>query len=88
MRIQVTPEDIKNGKPGCGNECPLALAINRKSGRKAYVGVGAVYFDGDGVDTPTYWLPYEAVKFLWDFDRNRPVEPGAFELRRSKEETL
>lgn len=81
MTIQVTAEDISNGKPHRTSWCPVALAFRRATGGISSVSVNlksARQFDSHhkGWD-----LPPEATNFIKRFDAGLPVEPFEFEVK-------
>ena len=78
MRIEVTFDDISSGEVCDGFRCPLALAINRATGRTAFVTHTDVAF-ADSV-TRLFPLPVEASHWVREFDRLRLATPFGFEL--------
>ena len=80
MRINVTREDIKNGKSGKPTECMVALALKRELGI-SYASVG--YKDAkillDGHYTKLY-LPRGVEKKIRFWDGFHFVFPFSFEL--------
>ena len=83
MKISVTEQDIKKGFVGECRACPIALAIERATGRvgvavaRTYVNLGEIRATGyhDLAD-----LPESARSFIQRFDSRNPVEPFEFEL--------
>lgn len=75
MKIQVTQEDISNGKTNI-YACPIALSLRREF-PSAKVGV-AITLDGSWKDA--IQAPPEALKFMNDFDDGKSVKPFEFEL--------
>ena len=75
MRIEVTAEDIRIGKPG--PQCPISLAGRRASGKYTAVGVTRIWFMDEA---ETFALPDVAVTFIKRFDSHQPVEPFSFEV--------
>ena len=75
MKIDVTQEDIVNGKKKSCDECPIALAMIRAGYKNVSVGS---YFISSG--NLTYLVPPEVTKFVLDFDAEKPVSPFSFEL--------
>jgi hypothetical protein len=84
MRVQVTQEDIEQGEQGSCKHCPIAIAVSRATGKKAYVGY-------DGISTGElpgpmfeprwqYETPKVARDFIVDFDYGLPTHPFEFEL--------
>lgn len=73
MKIQVTAEDIRRGRPGICGGCPIALAMRRAFG----VPIESWRF----VSSTNYSaLPQVATVFVVDFDAGRPVQPIEFEV--------
>lgn len=85
VRVEVTEDDIKNGKPRT-DECPLALAVNRATGHRSAVYRIAALMNADDNFIATADLPPEAVEFHRTFDRHRPVYPFCFELEFTPKE--
>jgi hypothetical protein len=70
VRIEVTKEDIENGKRQDPYGCPVACALKRVTGIPVRVGVFTASID-DG--TPYFHyvpLPAEVAKFITAFDTN------------------
>jgi hypothetical protein len=82
MAIQVTQQDIDRGKRGDDCWCPVALAINRWSGRNSSVDVDTVVIGIDTADgKPDEFLtPPKIAEFIRRFDNGEPVEPFEFDL--------
>jgi hypothetical protein len=79
MRVEVTQDDIDNGKRMDGAYCPIALALRRLTGKRCSVSAyraGINYAFGPD----HFHLPKEAQQFVLDFDDDRPVVPLSFEL--------
>ena len=80
MNIDVTREDIKNGKPGKPSECMVALALKRQLGL-SYASVGyreaKILVDGQYVKL---YLPKRVEKKIRFWDGFRFVFPFSFEL--------
>ena len=74
MKITVTRAHIEAGRPGDPDADPIALAI-REHLPGASVGLAVVE-----IGKSEHPLPRAAIRFVWDFDAGRPVEPFAFEL--------
>lgn len=79
MKINVTAEDIRLGKRGTPNSCPIARAIKRRlTNRDVWVSDSEVWVK---VPFRRYVdLPKEARDFVKDFDRSRDVKPFSFNL--------
>jgi hypothetical protein len=82
IRVEVTAEDIGQGRPFCGDGCPIFLAVHRACSaipghpRPRMVSYWRVDFTNDGAAG----LPVKATDFIVSFDAGRPVAPFAFEL--------
>lgn len=76
MIVIVTQEDIANGKRRAATGCPLALAIERATGRHASVGPQRVSIGWH----KSLFLPPTAYNFRQDFDNGVPVQPFTFDL--------
>lgn len=88
MRIEVTAEDIANGKAGEGDKCPIALAC-RRAGLAAWVGLIGIYFSEAEYETPNSipdvrFTGIHPGQFVADFDEGADesdfVRPFDFEL--------
>ena len=79
IRVEVTPEHIKNGVPDSSESCALALAFKSAGFPKARVGITSVWLEGfEGNRFAT--LPRSAEKFAQRFDDGAPVAPFSFEI--------
>jgi hypothetical protein len=76
MTIQVTQEDISNGRRASCTDCPIALGLDRSLGFRCD-GVGSLFAQISGEDIA---LPPNALNFLNRFDAGLPVQPFEFEL--------
>ena len=74
MKITVTRAHIDDGKPGDPDADPVALAIRERL-PGARVGLAVVE-----IGKREHPLPRTAIRFVWDFDAGRPVEPFSFEF--------
>ena len=80
MKISVTREDIRNGKPGRPTECMVALALQRELGISyASVGYREAKILVDGQYTKIY-LPKRVEKKIRFWDGFHFVFPFSFEL--------
>lgn len=77
MKITVTKEDIKKGKPEQGESCPIARAIRRQTRKKVHVGYICLE-----INHCEYTFPQEAQQFVKDFDAGKPVGPFSFETKK------
>jgi hypothetical protein len=83
MRVQVTEEHIKAGKPWDSYQCPVALALQDRLD----VDEEAVVADGNLLsvvmkygDYDTAVTPPVVSRFMADYDARRRVLPFAFEV--------
>lgn len=84
MKICVTEEDIKKGRPLMGGvACPITLAIRRAGLNVARCSPsGATTMIGDK-ETRIANMPISALEFMYDFDMGLAVQPFEFELEVS-----
>lgn len=79
LTVEVTAQDIAEGREGDCWHCPIALALTRAvGGEPVHVNFSDISDGGGG------WyrkLPTEAVSFQRWFDRGDPVEPFSFKVR-------
>lgn len=81
MRIYVTEDDIKNGKPSKVKSCPIALALKRRGFRGIRVDPSWVRIDNRGFAIP---LPEVAKVFIKKFDNKEKVKQFSFYLEVKK----
>lgn len=90
--VEVTQEDIDNGKRRNCSRCPIALALMRKfnldpsedSLDAASVGltIASIFPVMHRERKPQYFnMPDEASEFIKDFDSKLPVKPFSFTLK-------
>jgi len=85
--VTVTRQDIKKGRPGMCDKCPVALALLRATNAFRVT-------IGDTMDEPLFWVKdgakwthpmYTSIcTFVDNFDDDKPVQPFAFTLFLSK----
>src|SRR5438270_5862557 len=75
MIIEVTAEDIANGKKSSISDCPIALALHRAGFPNATVGAWSM-MNGEGFDAH----PEGVSQFIARFDGGEPVEPFSVEI--------
>ncbi len=83
MRIDVTAEDIQNGVQGDCEYCPVARAVERRTGAKARVEYGVIEGQVRAVK-----MPDSVLRFIKRFDalevsgdaRLLYIEPFSFDL--------
>lgn len=80
--IDVTREDIEDGERDSCTSCPVAIAIQRATGKVASVDYGRLELPG----CATIRLPDFVEKFTLDFDSGAPVEPFSFLIDLESEE--
>lgn len=81
MLIEVTQDDIDNGRRGQACSCPLARAIKRQTNAEYIrVGLGSISIGEDVSDCSCYITPDIAVNFVMDFDSIHDVAPFSFQL--------
>lgn len=79
LTVEVTEEDIKAGKRGKGDQCPIACALRRKGDPYPDLYVGPNYID---CDSGRFRTPGEAKAFIQAFDSGFPVQPFTFKTAR------
>lgn len=84
IMLNVTDEDIKQGKPGDPCACAVALALTREFQQPCTVGSSYAYvhsFDDPNND-PKYYitLPYQVRAFISDVDADIKVQPFSHQL--------
>lgn len=72
IKVNVTVDDIKNGKPRCVEKCPVALAIKRLNYEYAQVCSTYIYIYPirNGLECYKFDMPEVAQKFIQEFDRD------------------
>lgn len=95
--LEVTQDDIDNGKREQADSCPLARAARRalSLADTDYIEVGAsgwyidaAMFDVDDsafVEDVSYKMSEAAIGWVEAFDQYRPVEPTTFVFERNEE---
>ena len=82
MIINVTQEDINNGKISEARKCPITLAANRIFGDNHVItGITGILYNIVNNKTECYLLPQEAREFIQNFDSEFPVKPFMFEIK-------
>jgi len=81
VRIEVTSQDIFEGKQRSKDFCPIAIA-SRRAGYPLTIGAYEVCCRSiDGQCLGHTWLPKEAEEFVRRFDENRSsVSPFSFDV--------
>lgn len=83
MLIQVTNEDIANGKRDDCKHCPVALAVKRVLKEDYYCAVDGKYisiYQLNGRFLQNHYTSVIVLRFITMFDTGRNVEPFEFEL--------
>lgn len=78
MKIEVTEDDIKNGKKNNLENCPIFLVLKRMNLKNLYVTanyIGLMDSTGDKIS-----LPESATRFIYDFDNGKDVKNFEFEI--------
>lgn len=84
IRINVTKNDIVNGKKSTCHYCPHALAIQRRVKAPYYVNVfvDEIYIQ-HSQDEPIEYrilIPDRIQDWIWDFDNSMLVKPTSYTL--------
>lgn len=79
MRVEVTQEDIDQGKPRRVTLCPVARAVGRVATNRYKV--TAFYLVPCRTSLPRVILPDKAMLFIDAFDAGQPVKPFTFAAR-------
>lgn len=79
MRIDIIPEDIKNGVRGNSQSCPAARAIRSRLrlSKSTKVTVDGMRITVNGFTLRT---PPDLADFIRSFDTGRPCSPTSFEV--------
>lgn len=79
LRVEVTAEDIADGRREHCERCPVARAMRRAIGRVVWVGGAGQWGIGNRSPQPKR-LPLRVTDFITAFDTGRPVSPFTFNL--------
>lgn len=81
-KIDVTQDDINTGKRINAYSCPIALAMNRVTGKQCSVSSDEAVVWNDHEQVMTGRLPSDARRFVLDFDSGyfATVLPISFEI--------
>lgn len=79
--IEVTQADIDKGVRGSCGKCPVALALNRATGRESSVDADSLGFEGGECKFDACRAPVEVTAFVRAFDNTAPVKPFSFEIQ-------
>jgi hypothetical protein len=84
MRIDVTAEDIRMGRRGSADCCPVAHALVRATGfaygQALVFQTHAFLILPTRLDTETVLFDAKVRRFVKDFDAGRPRRPFSFDL--------
>lgn len=86
IKVNVTPDDIRNGEVGSFNCCPIALSLIRM-GYNVRVCTKSFYIydpNFNNIIGSRRILPDKAKKFIAKFDERLEVKPISFCLRLPK----
>ena len=75
FQIDVTVEDIQQGKQGQCKTCPIALATARTLGMPVHVGLTYIF-----TDALTGKLASEVQDFISCFDKGQTIKPFSFDV--------
>lgn len=85
MKIKVTVDHIERGRPGDCEVCPIGLAALDSGIEKAIVGEAKI--EGSYNNEKFFSrLPTRAQAFIRKYDREEPVKPFNFIIRRGETE--
>lgn len=85
MKIKITENHIKKGKPANTYCCPIALALKENGYEDPTVGASKAYAVKDG-NMISLKLSDSAIRFIKKFDKNEKVEPFEFEFEEGEDE--
>lgn len=82
MNVQVTENDIAEGKRYSCYRCPIALAVHRACERAGWHDIPEIIVTLTHASCGEHgaFLPSAAQRFIADFDRRDKVRPFNFEL--------
>ena len=75
MRIEITQQDIDNGRKGYTRGCAIALGLKHDFAYELSVSRGWIWIGKDYYQTTP-----EVRRWIADFDRGKPVKPITIEL--------
>lgn len=79
MKVNVRRWDIWFGEQKSADDCPIARAVKRATGRHdVCVKPNCIYFFRANKYVT---IPYEVTDFIYNFDWGRNVKPFSFELK-------
>jgi len=80
MKIEVTEQDIENGRRGDPKCCAIGRALDRAGVVHFGVMGPAVLIANESRLSTARLLPASVQRWILDFDAGKPVEPFSFEL--------
>lgn len=80
MKVSITINDIKQGRRGHPQECPVGLAIQRSGFAYCCVAGPAIVLRDLERGVRAMLLPEAIQRWIKDFDQQLPVNPIEFEL--------
>ena len=75
LAVRISPEEISAGERLSGENCPVALALKRKTGLRWVVGRVSALATGPGNAKAYYDIPPAVTKFIRAFDDYERVRP-------------
>jgi hypothetical protein len=79
ITVNVTQEDINNGRPLQAGHCPVALAATRAFGKRVKATAGGLHVTGEDGELQIYSYPPGVKEFIARFDTVlRPEEYRPF----------
>jgi hypothetical protein len=75
IKVKVTADDIRQGRPMRQRDCPVALAMQRATGLPVRVHINTFSV---GRKKGRYPLPRAVARFVCNFDDGLPVRPSSF----------
>lgn len=82
MKLEITQEDIDNGKPSTPWACPIALALKRQGMMYVQVSVRGMVFEKSNYKTKFCAHTKESLDFMDKFDSATKVHPTFFNLKQ------
>jgi len=86
LRVEVTAQNILDGKPNDRHRCPIALAIAQRLSCHVLVDADRYSLtDYRPLNPCPFWrgLPLKAREFINRFDNHLPVAPFTFQTQKS-----
>ena len=80
--VDVTQEDINEGKACVGSSCPISTAVKRKGVSRVRTDLQKIQYTTPEGKRLYYFTPTKAQQFLFNFDLGNPVKPFRFQLQK------